>query len=278
MDGLNQLIDAVESKIAELEGGTFVQSSSSIKASRPISKLASYAYSPKQIAKNAQEGTRKGETMEYIFKKIMNDPDIEIGDPDKRGDQVIYYKGEDIGWLNPNRGIGWIDPKAYDKLAPYVEPEDFDDSIMSANRITASKWDITSESQLKKAIKAELTEELCEDIVNLAFSSDGDFDQDVFIEADDFFETSLVDDEAKDIALKFFNGEDLDLKGSANPNRDYFRFDGYGNIESTDNPGEIYSEQLDGEIVDYILDHVDDRDFPEEIQSLVDEYLNSKED
>ena len=35
--------------------------------------------------------------------------------------------------------------------------------------------------------------------------------------------------------------------------------------------------ELDDEIVDYIMDHLDDREYPEEIQEVIDRY-NSEED
>jgi hypothetical protein len=78
--------------------------------------------------------------------------------------------------------------------------------------------------------------------------------------------------------MKFFNGEDLDSRGPANPNRDYFRFNGYDNIESTNDPGEIYLDELDIELVDYIIDHLDDREFPDDIQEIIEEYASNKEE
>lgn len=130
---------------------------------------------------------------------------------------------------------------------------------------------------LEAAIKGALTADLCIDLVDLAYSEDNYFDDDVFVDADTFWDVHDNDD-VKDIILKFFNGEDLDSKGPANPNRTYFRFDGYDNIESTDYPGDIYLNELDTEIVDYILDHLEDREFPEQIQNFVDEYLDYTEE
>lgn len=142
--------------------------------------------------------------------------------------------------------------------------------IKSADRIK----DI---QELEAAIKAALTADLCVDLVDLAYSEDNYFDDDVFVDADTFWDVHDNDD-VKDIILKFFNGEDLDSKGPANPNRTYFRFDGYDNIESTDYPGDIYLNELDTEIVDYILDHLEDREFPEQIQNFVNEYLEYTEE
>jgi len=130
---------------------------------------------------------------------------------------------------------------------------------------------------LEAAIKDALTADLCIDLVDLAYSEDNYFDDDVFVDADTFWDVHDNDD-VKDIIFKFFNGEDLDSKGPANPNRTYFRFDGYDNIESTDYPGDIYLNELDTEIVDYILDHLEDREFPEQIQNFVNEYLEYTEE
>ena len=131
---------------------------------------------------------------------------------------------------------------------------------------------------LEREVRAALTADICSDLVNLAYSENGEFDGDVFIDADTFWEVHENDD-VKDMTLKFFNGEDLDSKGPANPTRDYFRFNGYDNIESTNDPAEIYLDELDIELVDYVIDHVEDGlEFPETIQKLIDNYLENVED
>ena len=136
--------------------------------------------------------------------------------------------------------------------------------------VTAADTGLTG---LRRKIKDALTEDICQEVVSIAYSEDDTFTQDAFIEADVFWDIHSNDD-VFEITKQFFNGEDLDAKGPANPNRNYFRFDGYDNIESTDYPGDIYLEQLDIEIIDYILDHLDDRTFPEELQDILDEYNN----
>ena len=90
------------------------------KATQFISK----AYTPEGIAKRAAEGSRKGESMEQIFLNIMNDPNIEIENQGEPGDHIIFYKGKNIGWVNFERGMGWIDDKAYQQLDKYVAPEE----------------------------------------------------------------------------------------------------------------------------------------------------------
>lgn len=131
-------------------------------------------------------------------------------------------------------------------------------------------------SDLEQAIRDRLDEDLCVDIVNQAFSENGLFDIEVFLDSDNFFDM-IANEESRDVALMFFNGKDLDSRGSANPNREYFRLDGYDNVESTDDPGAIYYDILLDEIVDYIIEHIEDMEFPDDIQEFIDEYLNNTE-
>jgi hypothetical protein len=140
------------------------------------------------------------------------------------------------------------------------------------NKVFASD----SLSGLKRQIKINLTDDICTEIVDMAYSEDGTFEGDAFIDADTFWDIHSADD-AQELVLRFFNGEDLDAKGQANPNRDYFRYNGYENIESTDYPGDIYLDQLDDEITDYIMEHLDDREFPDELQKIIDKYFDDKE-
>lgn len=155
--------------------------------------------------------------------------------------------------------------------------------ISSKRRITHKRRKIKGTDKIKdikeleKAIKAVLDAEICLELVNLAYSEDNYFEDDVFIDAETFWDVHDNDD-VKEITLKFFNGEDLDSKGPANPNRDYFRFDGYDNIESTNDPEDIYLDELDVELVDYVLEHLNDREYPEKVQKLIDNYLENVEE
>lgn len=133
----------------------------------------------------------------------------------------------------------------------------------------------SNNSGLKKAIMSLLDEDLCIDIVNLAFSEDGFFKEEVFTDSETFFDT-IIDEEPKQVALMFFNGKDLDLRGSANPNREYFRLDRKGNVESTDDPGVVYYDDLLDDIVDYIMEHIDNREFPEVVQDILAEYQDKE--
>lgn len=98
------------------------------KFTNKATQLVSKGFTDKYIEKKSQ-GSRKGETMEQIFNNIMNDPNIEFGDADKSGNQTIFYKGKNVGWINFNRGTGWIDEKEYFKLEKYVAPEEDEEYI-----------------------------------------------------------------------------------------------------------------------------------------------------
>jgi hypothetical protein len=89
---------------------------------------------------------------------------------------------------------------------------------------------------------------------------------------------AISDEEVKKYPyLKFFNGEDLDSHGAANPNRDYFRYNKDGNIESTDDPGAIYYDTIFDNIVDYIMDNLETVEFPDDIQNLINDYLENED-
>lgn len=148
--------------------------------------------------------------------------------------------------------------------------------VKSGTNVVASNK-IKTKSELEKALKDTIDADLCVDIVNLAFSDDGSFSDFVFDSADVFFDL-LIDEEPKDVALMFFNGKDLDSRGPANPNRDYFRRDGRDNVESTDDPGAIYYDEILDDIVDFVVKYYDEFEFPDEIQELINEYLDNAED
>lgn len=57
----------------------------------------------------------------------------------------------------------------------------------------------------------------------------------------------------------FFGSDDYSTEGSANPNRSYFRFDGYGNIESFDyvynNYTDTFNHVYEDELIDYMIEN-----------------------
>ena len=223
----------------------------------------------------------EGEDAERFLDTLMSDPDTEIGPPDGRGNCPIFYKDHIIGFLNPELGIGAIDPDAYAQLSGMDDSIDIDvdpdmsDAILSAEEISEDEEE--PKSDLEKALEDALTEDLCVDVVNQAFSESGEFASEVFTDAEDFFDVNLANADPQEIALKFFNGKDLDSRGPANPNRDYLRFNGEDNVESTDDPGAIYFDTILDDIIKYIIDHKDELEFNEDIQNVLDKYLDEEE-
>lgn len=62
--------------------------------------------------------------------------------------------------------------------------------------------------------------------------------------------------------------------GDFNPNRDYFYFNGYGNLVSTNYPADLISIP---DIVSYIIEN-DDELYDDEIREMLDEYNESEEE
>jgi len=139
---------------------------------------------------------------------------------------------------------------------------------LTTKSVTASS---RSDSGLAEAIKDIMTEDLCMEVVSLAFSEDGSFSDDYFDEADVFFDI-IANEDPREIALMFFNGKDLDSNGPANPNRDYFRRDAKDNVESTDDPAAIYFDELLDDVVDYIVKYYDEVELPAKIQEVIDDF------
>ena len=59
---------------------------------------------------------RRGETMNQIASNIFHDPDVTLGDADSEGNQVIFYKDQNVGWVNKRRGVGDINNKVYTQI------------------------------------------------------------------------------------------------------------------------------------------------------------------
>lgn len=153
-------------------------------------------------------------------------------------------------------------------------------NITSSQKITASKA-IETEADLRDEIEEALDSDLAQQLVELAISEDDIFTENQFFYKEVFYDTELANKTPKEVAEAFFYGKDLDNgETSADPTKDYFRFNSSENIESTDYPGDIYIYQddlVDG-IIDFVIDHIDDLEFPEYIQKLVDEYLDNQKE
>ena len=118
--------------------------------------------------------------------------------------------------------------------------------------------------------------DLMMDVVHTIYSEAGEFESDVFLDADAFYET-LSKEAPEDIVLKFFNGKDLDSKGPANPNREYFRLNKYANVESTNYPGDIYIDKILNDVCKYIEGKGKDIKYPEAVQDILDAAADDKD-
>lgn len=154
-------------------------------------------------------------------------------------------------------------------------------SAKKSQKITAAVK-IVSKDDLEQAIKDTLDDDMCEAIVDAAYSEDNTFEDDYFFDMDTFLDI-ISNEEPYEILRMFWYGEDLDnTRGPdtpANPMEDYARYDRVGNVETTNYPGNVYYNELLNEIVDYVMDHLDDGiEYPEEIQELINQYLGYMEE
>ena len=127
---------------------------------------------------------------------------------------------------------------------------------------------------------------LCWQIVSTAIGYDGTFEDYDFFDSDEFFSIFLegrtsreVAERARDMIIGFYRGTDLDTgETGADPGADYLRWNG-GVVDSTDNPGDFIQSEILDDIVDYVVENKDNgRDFPDEIQSIIDEYADNSEE
>jgi hypothetical protein len=99
------------------------------KVTEKVTKAASHLYSDEKIAEKAANGTRKGESMQDIYAKIMSQCE-------RDDDGNLKLNGKTVGWIKEN-GMGWIDDKAYDNAIkdtplPTRIPEPHNDGHMPA--------------------------------------------------------------------------------------------------------------------------------------------------
>ena len=87
------------------------------KLSNKITQLISKKFDENEILVRTILGKHDGDPMLYVFFNIMCDPNVTIENPDvPTGDHEIYLNGKNVGWLNFERGMGWIDDSAYQKI------------------------------------------------------------------------------------------------------------------------------------------------------------------
>lgn len=78
----------------------------------------------------------------------------------------------------------------------------------------------------------------------------------------------------------YFGYDDYDKNGSANPNRDYFTFNGYGNIISFDYIYNSYTNEFNyidvDDLVDYIIEN-EEAFYNDDIQDILDDADDDEE-
>jgi hypothetical protein len=72
-----------------------------------------------------------------------------------------------------------------------------------------------------------------------------------------------------------YTDKDGNYTESFNPNRDYFRYNGYGNLVSTDYKD--YSDRLDDYFLDELIDNANHLDLDDEVMEIIDA-INEEED
>lgn len=243
---------------------------------------------PEYIAHRAG-GMRRDESMAQVFQNIVRNPHITIADADKSGKSDILYDGNNIGWIDMSRGVGWINDKQYDKYMghghadnyPVDDEEEYidddlegDQPIEESTMITAANETDEWADNIEDALRSELSYgRLLSETLSAISSETGDFIDDVFMNADDFFDLNSKAN-SKDFVMEFYNGEDLDSgEDHANPGRKYFRRDSNNSIQSTDHPESIYEDELLDDVINYILDNLDDTYYPDDILDILNKYV-----
>ena len=139
--------------------------------------------------------------------------------------------------------------------------------------------------------------------IQLFFDGNGDLfdncieeldDYNGFLDDDRYYPMEMLDElyhgeKATEILYRAFYGYDADNwhtdeygrkeNASFNPNRNYFKYNGYGNLVSTDYPD--YSAHLDDYTIECMLDnrcYIDSIERDEELSALFDELENAQED
>ena len=92
-----------------------------IRSANWLTNKATQLYSKKfdenEVLVRALLGQHKGSPMLNVFFNIMTDPNVTIEDPERaEGAHTIFLNGKNVGWLDFQRGLGWIDDKAYEKI------------------------------------------------------------------------------------------------------------------------------------------------------------------
>lgn len=98
-------------------------------------------------------------------------------------------------------------------------------------------------------------------------------------ESMEYLDDYYRDQEPTEILLRAFYGHDADTDGQFNPNRDYFRFNAYGNLVSSDFAD--YSDWFNNETIEKIIDAYLGADislYDNDLASIIDDYMAEHED
>lgn len=256
---------------------------------------------PEYIQQRAR-GMRRDESMAEVYRNIVHNPHVTISDPDKSGKSDILYDGKNIGWVDVAKGLGWINDKQYDKYMghghaanypvaeeEYEDDEEYEDADEDDDQPIEESTEITADDDVEEveewadniedALRSELSYgKLLEETLQAISSETGDFIEQVFMSADDFFELNSKAD-VKQFVMDFYNGYDLDSREDhANPNRKYFRRDDKNHIESTNYPQDVYLDEALDDVIDHILDNLDDRYYPQDVLEIIDHYTEEIEE
>ena len=97
-------------------------------------------------------------------------------------------------------------------------------------------------------------------------------EDDLYIDMEEF-NSYFEDEDPLEVVRKAFYGEDLDGSPSFNPTRNYFKFNGYGNLVSTDTKS--YIDYLSSYNIETVCDK---RHIIGYIDSEIDELLDALEE
>lgn len=101
----------------------------------------------------------------------------------------------------------------------------------------------------------------------------GTFSDEEYIPMEDL-DIFMENKSPSDILMRAFFGYDEDTDGAFNPNRNYFKFNGYGNLVSTDYID--YSDLID-DVIDKIMDELDGNFIPCDAAEIIEKYTYDNE-
>ena len=123
-------------------------------------------------------------------------------------------------------------------------------------------------------------EEDMNDVMEQLDSWNGFLGDDAYFPMDelyDFYNISNRDDFDNLMARIFYGHDDENGDGSAFcPNRDYFYYNGYGNLVSSDYKD--YTDKLDDYFIDNLIENYNSLTLPDGVEEIFEEYENQDDD